>query len=95
MHADIYLIRHGRTAGNMRGEYIGVTDQPLCEEGIRELLEYKSSFRYPSVDLCFCKSDAAVYTNHGNSVSEYTHILLFLSAASATSDCLRGRPMMS
>jgi len=30
----IIFIRHGKTAGNMQGKYIGKTDEPLCEEGI-------------------------------------------------------------
>lgn len=33
------LIRHGKTAGNQEGRYIGSTDQPLCEAGIRDLQE--------------------------------------------------------
>ncbi|MDE6036290.1 MAG: histidine phosphatase family protein [Ruminococcus sp.] len=31
------LIRHGRTAGNIGKKYIGVTDEPLCPEGISEI----------------------------------------------------------
>lgn len=34
---DIYLIRHGKTAGNMQNRYVGSTDETLCEEGICEL----------------------------------------------------------
>ncbi len=31
----VYLIRHGKTAGNIERRYIGArTDEPLCEEGI-------------------------------------------------------------
>ncbi len=29
------MIRHGKTYGNTLGRYIGVTDEPLCEEGKR------------------------------------------------------------
>lgn len=29
----IAMIRHGKTYGNTLGRYIGVTDEPLCEEG--------------------------------------------------------------
>ena len=28
----IAMIRHGKTYGNTLGRYIGVTDEPLCEE---------------------------------------------------------------
>lgn len=31
---EIILLRHGQTAGNLVGRYIGKTDEPLCEEGI-------------------------------------------------------------
>ena len=33
----VYLIRHGKTEGNLKKAYIGVTDQPLCLEGRAEL----------------------------------------------------------
>ncbi len=50
---NIILIRHGKTAGNLRHEYVGATDQPLCREGIDEVVSYKSSSRYPKVDHVF------------------------------------------
>ena len=34
---ELIMIRHGKTAGNLRKAYIGSTDDPLCEEGISEL----------------------------------------------------------
>lgn len=35
---SIILIRHGKTAGNLEGRYIGSrTDEPLCEQGIEAL----------------------------------------------------------
>ena len=34
---EVYLIRHGKTAGNREGRYIGTTDEPLCPAGIEEL----------------------------------------------------------
>ena len=36
---EIYLIRHGKTKGNLEGRYIGSTDEPLSGEGRRELSE--------------------------------------------------------
>lgn len=30
----VYLIRHAKTVGNVLNRYIGITDSPLCEEGI-------------------------------------------------------------
>ena len=46
---ELYLIRHGKTYGNTLGRYIGTTDEPLCEEGIR-LLEGKN---YPAAELVY------------------------------------------
>lgn len=44
------LIRHGKTAGNLAGRYIGCrTDEPLCPEGIAQLREG----RYPAVERVF------------------------------------------
>jgi alpha-ribazole phosphatase len=31
---DVLLMRHSRTAGNIERRYVGVTDEPLCAEGI-------------------------------------------------------------
>jgi len=38
----VLLIRHGMTEGNHSKKYIGVTDEPLCEEGIGELKAIRS-----------------------------------------------------
>lgn len=46
---DIWLIRHGQTPGNKLGRYIGITDEPLSDEGIR-LLQQES---YPQPELVF------------------------------------------
>lgn len=43
----VYLIRHGKTAGNQERRYIGRTDESLCTEGIRELEEYRARGIYP------------------------------------------------
>lgn len=45
--ATLYLIRHGRTEGNLEKRYIGVTDEALCEQGIRELKERRAQGVYP------------------------------------------------
>jgi len=34
---ELILIRHGKTAGNLRKAYIGATDEPLCPEGVAAL----------------------------------------------------------
>ena len=44
------LIRHGKTAGNLAGRYIGCrTDEPLCPEGVAQL----RAGRYPAVERVF------------------------------------------
>lgn len=35
--AQLLLLRHGKTAGNLEGRYVGSTDEELCSQGIREL----------------------------------------------------------
>ena len=42
----VVLIRHSKTAGNLLERYIGITDEPLCREGIA-LLKEKT---YPEAD---------------------------------------------
>lgn len=34
---EIQMVRHGKTAGNLLGRYIGTTDEPLCAKGVEEL----------------------------------------------------------
>lgn len=58
----IVCIRHGKTAGNLKGAYVGRTDEPLCEKGREELLKKT----YPAVDAVFvspmlrCQQTAAI-----------------------------------
>ena len=43
----LHLIRHGITAGNLQGLYIGSgTDLPLCDEGRAQLADLKERFDY-------------------------------------------------
>lgn len=45
----IYLIRHGMTIGNIQKRYIGMTDEPLCEEGIKKL----TGRPYPKAEIIY------------------------------------------
>lgn len=47
---SIVLLRHGKTAGNLVGRYNGRTDEPLCEEGLREA---ESAERHPEIPLVY------------------------------------------
>lgn len=50
----LHLIRHGITAGNLNGLYVGSgTDIPLCDEGRAQLADLKERFVYPEVDTVF------------------------------------------
>ena len=45
----LWLIRHGMTEGNKKARYIGVTDEPLCPEGIEVL----HKMDYPGLDAVY------------------------------------------
>lgn len=49
----LVLIRHGATQGNREHRYLGRTDEPLCEAGEQELLEYRRAQCYPAVECLF------------------------------------------
>lgn len=60
------VIRHGITQGNLDGKYIGVTDLPLCTEGVAELYSKLEENDYGTVQKVFvsplkrCKETAAI-----------------------------------
>ena len=66
----IHFIRHGKTIGNSKRQYIGSTDEPLCPEGVEALLQKKCSGMYPperdiestifSSPMCRCVETARV-----------------------------------
>lgn len=47
------MIRHGGTWSNQEHRYLGKTEEPLSEQGIKELLLYKERGEYPEVDALF------------------------------------------
>ena len=57
MLSRIYLIRHGRTAGNLNHWYYGSTDLPLTDDGYEEIKAYQESGIYPDIP-----EDADIYT---------------------------------
>lgn len=58
----LWLIRHGMTAGNRLGRYIGVTDDPLCPEGRIFLgkLEYPAPEELFVSPLSRCRETAQI-----------------------------------
>ena len=49
----VFFIRHGMTAGNKARRYLGRSDEPLSEEGMEKILEYKNKYGYPEADVLF------------------------------------------
>lgn len=49
----IQLIRNGLTAGNVGGRYIGHTDEELSAEGIEQINQMKTDYKYPMVEAVF------------------------------------------
>lgn len=50
---NIYLIRHAKTEGNLKRQYIGITDEPVCEIGKKELIDRQEADIYPKVDYIY------------------------------------------
>ncbi len=49
----IHLIRHGTSEGNLLGQYIGVTDSPLAQEGIMQLRQLLAEHSYPYAETYY------------------------------------------
>lgn len=49
----IHLIRHGVCEGNLEGRYIGRTESPLADEGIKEILTLKEELTYPETEAYY------------------------------------------
>lgn len=49
----IHLLRHGITRANLEGKYVGLTDYPLCQEGIDALKEFCKGKDYPPVEKIY------------------------------------------
>ena len=47
----ITLIRHGRTIGNVKGCFNGVTNDPFVDEGVETIKEYVEKGIYPEVGI--------------------------------------------
>ena len=49
----IHLMRHGLTQANIDGKYVGVTDVPLSQKGLKQLDSFKSKYDYKNPQLIF------------------------------------------
>lgn len=50
----LHFIRHGMTAGNRDGRYVGRMDLPVCTEGRQQLEQMKTRYDYPAVQEVYC-----------------------------------------
>ncbi|MFG6393333.1 MAG: histidine phosphatase family protein [Lachnospiraceae bacterium] len=50
---ELVFIRHGKTKGNLKSRYIGITDEGLCKEGIEEINGNLCQGIYPAADIIF------------------------------------------
>lgn len=50
---QIHFIRHGIIDGNLKGQYIGSTDSPLCPLGIEKLRQLEQEYDYPGAAAFF------------------------------------------
>lgn len=57
IEVKLTLIRHGAAASNLERRYLGQTDEPLCEEGVRRLERRRSEGRYREVGK-YCAGNA-------------------------------------
>ncbi len=59
----IWMIRHGKTEGNLQKRYIGATDEPLCAQGVEELKRQKVPGRMDALfvsPLRRCRETASI-----------------------------------
>lgn len=75
MKITMYLIRHGKTQGNLEKRYVGRTDEALCQEGLEEIRTFAANGMYPEVEAIFtspmkrCKqTGAAIYPAMNNQI---------------------------
>lgn len=53
---ELVMIRHGAAKSNREHRYLGKTEEPLSEAGIKELQQYKKQGYYPDIDALFTSS---------------------------------------
>ncbi|MBQ3666040.1 MAG: histidine phosphatase family protein [Lachnospiraceae bacterium] len=72
----ITLIRHAMTYGNTLKRYIGVTDEEVCSEGMKQLKKMVQAGYYPDCEIVFaspmlrCRQTAEIIYPHHQMVYE-------------------------
>ena len=49
----IHVFRHGITRANLEGKYVGLSDYPLCQEGVDALKEFVKGKEYPPIEKIY------------------------------------------
>lgn len=50
---QIHLIRHGETDANFKGQYVGISDIPLSNSGLKSLKDLDKRYKYPGAAVFF------------------------------------------
>ena len=58
----LYLIRHGLTEWNRQNRMQGMTDIPLCDEGIRQALDLSDRFKETKIDVIYSSDLTRAYS---------------------------------
>lgn len=53
MNMKITLIRHGKTLGNEKKVYLGLTDESLSNNGKEEIIKMSKDKKYPLTQFCY------------------------------------------
>ncbi len=95
----LHFIRHGITEGNLKGQYVGRTDQEVCLEGIRQLIDLKETCLYPEVERVYsspltrCVQTAGIlYPQHPLQIVHSLAELHFGEYEGKTMEQLKDRP---
>lgn len=74
MDFNVIFIRHGKTEGNENKRYIGITDEPLSQNGIKEIKKrhYPKANRVISSPMLRCRQTAELI--YGNNYEVYDNL---------------------
>lgn len=74
MDFRLIFIRHGKTAGNENKKYIGITNEPLSQNGIKEIKDrlYPKADRVISSPMLRCRQTAELI--YGNNYEVYDNL---------------------
>lgn len=96
---QIYMIRHGLTEGNIKGQFVGITDLPVTKDGAAELAKMREDGYYHPVNICFsspllrCRQTSSIiYPDAGQIIVEDLRECSFGDYEGKTGEELAGDP---